>query len=157
VCTACVWVQKTQLCIQQLKSGLHCKYSVVTHMWRSYVRRIGGGANFNGCPPNAGSSSTSTSRCLTTRADADHTHCRFKPCSRIHVSSHSTHNRDRTDVVTTMKVCRSWQNITGDILSSDVDTLSLIQASHNPYTHLVLCVRVALCYSRCIVFYLIHL
>ena len=38
------------------------------------------------------------------------------------------------------------------ILSSDVDTLSLTQASHNPYTHLVLCVRVALCYSRCIVF-----
>ena len=31
VCTACVWVQKAQLCIQQLKSGLHCKYSVVTH------------------------------------------------------------------------------------------------------------------------------
>ena len=42
VCTACVWVQKTQLCIQQLKSGLHCTYSVVTHMWRSYVRRVWG-------------------------------------------------------------------------------------------------------------------
>jgi len=25
------------------------------------------------------------------------------------------------------------------------DTLSLMQASHNPYTHLVLCVQVALC------------
>jgi len=25
VSTACNWVQKTQLCIQQLKSGLHCK------------------------------------------------------------------------------------------------------------------------------------
>jgi len=41
--------------------------------------------------------------CPTKRADADHTHCRFKPCSRIHVSSHSTRNRDRTDVMTTLK------------------------------------------------------
>ena len=57
LCTACVCMgTKTQLCIQQLKSGLHCKYSVVTHrpMWRSYVRRVWG-ANFNGwglAPPN---------------------------------------------------------------------------------------------------------
>jgi len=37
----------------------------------------------------------------------------------IQVSSHSTRNRDRTDVVTTLKECRSWQNIAGDILSSE--------------------------------------
>jgi len=43
--------KKTQLCIQQLKSGLHCKYSVVTHMWRSYVRRIWGGLISMVAPP----------------------------------------------------------------------------------------------------------
>jgi len=45
LCTACEWVQKTQLCIQQLKSGLH---------YNSYVAELRpsclGGANFSGCP-----------------------------------------------------------------------------------------------------------
>ena len=43
VCTACVWAQKTQLCIQQLKSGLHCKYSVVTHAAKLRPSCLGGG------------------------------------------------------------------------------------------------------------------
>ena len=65
LCTACVCMgTKTQLCIQQLKSVLHCKYSVLTHMWRSYSVRpscLGKGANFNGwgglAPPSPSLSS----------------------------------------------------------------------------------------------------